>query len=137
MNTEQFDWAYKRPPKARRSPEIIILDLTARFDFKTRDSISFLLMRADEPRFNQVGWIDVHHPCDHHIKVQIKGSLSQEYIEEDKLETIITSLFDALEIPQDETYEASFACSSGGMSLSRYIDRNGQSDRMVSKKRPQ
>jgi hypothetical protein len=98
-----------------------LLDLTARFKFKTASSVSFSLERYSKSLCptRQVGWIDVHYPCENHVKLQIRISLPSEYHNPQKLKTIIAEVFAATEIPADETYEALLFTESEPMSMAR------------------
>jgi hypothetical protein len=122
-----------------------ILDLKARFAFKTGTSISFDIGRwsntlrlpsaegneefvwsEDRPFvFNVVGWIDVHHPCDGHIKAQIRVGIPDEYHSFDRVKGIVETILKALEIPPDETYEATAFNCDNGMVIIQPIGPNG------------
>jgi hypothetical protein len=108
MNTARFN---------SREDIFSLLDLTARFKFKTASSVSFSLERHSKSLCptRQVGWIDVHYPCQNHIKLQIRISLPAEYHAADKLKTIVAEVFAATQIPADETYEALLFAESGPM----------------------
>ena len=98
-----------------------LLDLTARFKFKTASSVSFSLERYSKSLCptRQVGWIDVHHPCENHIKLQIRISLPSEYHNPQKLRIIIAEVLAATEIPGDETYETLLFAESGPMLMAQ------------------
>ncbi len=99
--------------------EFPVLDLVAMYAFKTRASLSFHLGEYLEElvfagegsmhgirHFNVLGWVDVHHPCYHHIKTQLICSLPAAYHASDKRKAIVDTVLAALGIPADETYEA-------------------------------
>ena len=94
--------------------EIEVLDLIARFAFKSDSSISFLLGRCGDvinladgysfdtgPRgvFNVIGWLDVHHPCEAHIKAQLRVLLPEEYHKWEQMSQLVKQMFFALGIP--------------------------------------
>lgn len=43
---------------------------------------------------------------------------------------IISTVFDALRIPRDETYEADFFSVTGHTAIHQSVDRNGMTDRI-------
>jgi hypothetical protein len=104
-----------------------VLDLRARFAFKTATSISFDLGRwsntlrlpagegeervwsLDRPFvFTVIGWIDAHHPCDACIKAQLRVCIPTEYHESPRMQTIVKAICDALSIPPEEHCESKF-----------------------------
>ena len=111
-----------------------VLNLVACLKYKTRGSISFSIGRFSLGNCvaGGCGWLDVHCPCDGHIKVQIRLMLPDEYYEQDKFKAIIDSVFEALEIPRDETYEVrGHKYALGGIYDVQPCDREGYSDRMM------
>lgn len=126
--------------------EFPILDFVAAFEAKSDTSVSFMLGRhgdmlklddMDEPDywgqgvvFTVFGWADVHHPCHGHIKARLRVLLTDDLMTFDKQREIINSLFDALAIPRDETYEADFFSSTCQQAIEQPVDRDGYSDRM-------
>lgn len=101
--------------------EFPVLDLVARLEFKSHSSISFGLSRKMWGK----GWIDVHHPCDGLIKAQIRVQINDDYLTLDKMKAVIESIFDALRIPSDETYEAEFFRASAIVQIGQPLSRDG------------
>ncbi|WP_164921363.1 hypothetical protein [Rhodopirellula baltica] len=117
----------------------------AQFVAKTDTSVSFHLGRwgntldfADSPPmqlnspsvFTVFGWIDVHHPCQGHIKARIRALLSDDLMAFESQRETIHAVFDALSIPRDETYEADFLTSDNQQAIHQDVDRDGMSDRI-------
>jgi hypothetical protein len=109
-----------------------VLDMTARLEFSTPASKSFSLERQSGSLCpnRQLGWVEIHHPCDGHIKARIRASLPQEYHQPEKMKQIVEVLFVQAGIPADETYEAHFVSPSAEVAINRPMDRNGYSDRI-------
>ena len=119
--------------------EFPLLELTARFAFKTRSSVSFdlgmyvdVLELSDGPIdlgpgavFKVIGHVDVHHPCDDHIKAHVRFVLPAEYQMHEKTKQLVEQLFCALGIAGDETFEANFLTAGTTPSLVRDVDRDG------------
>jgi hypothetical protein len=93
-----------------------LLNLTAKFAFKTTSSVSFdvgLIADVhpdDQPDFvisgfKVIGWIDVHHLCDSCIKAQIRICIPVEYHKFEHMEAMIKTISEALSIPPDEHCE--------------------------------
>ena len=128
-----------------------VLDLSARFAFRSATSISFDLGRySDTLRlpgsgllggdfvmkvgpggvFKVAGRVDVHHPCDGHIKAQLHVVLPAEYHTWERMGEFIRGVFEALGISPDETYEALFVGPEQQTVCEHATDREGMSDRM-------
>lgn len=130
------------------------LDLRARFAFKTATSISFNLGR-DRRSFTlpggdliegditidvgeggvceHVGRLDVHHPCDDFIKVQMIVTLSDkvnQMVEYEALREFVSVVSEALAIPDDETVEASFIHAERWQLYEHAVDRDEFTDRI-------
>jgi hypothetical protein len=108
-----------------------LLDLKARFAFKTETSISFNIGRwsntlrlpagegkeefvwsADRPLvFTVIGWIDAHHPCDSLIKAQLRICIPTEYHQVERMKSIVKALCEALSISPEEHCESKFFAS--------------------------
>ncbi|MBM80359.1 MAG: hypothetical protein CMJ78_07170 [Planctomycetaceae bacterium] len=125
--------------------EFPILDFIAQFEAKTETSILFSLGRwgdtltlADsEPIklrcrsvFTVFVWADVHHPCHGHIKTGIRARLSDDLMVFESQHDFIHAIFDALLIPRDETYDASFICADKTEGIQQPVDRDGMPDRL-------
>ena len=94
-----------------------VLDLSARFAFKTSSSISFEVGRIADvspdgepdfvfPAFKVIGWIDVHHPCDSCIKAHIRICIPVDYHPFECMTAMVKAICEALSIPTDEHCEA-------------------------------
>jgi hypothetical protein len=49
-------------------PELAVLDLRTGFEFKTASSVGFNLGHSRPAGFFVVGPLEVHHPCEGHVK---------------------------------------------------------------------
>ncbi len=128
-----------------------ILDLSARFSFRSATSISFDLGRySDTLRlpaggqfggdfvmkmrpgavFTVAGRVDVHHPCEGHIVAQLHVVLPAEYHVFERMGEFVGTAFEALGIPSDETFEATFVGPERQTGYENATDREGRSDRM-------
>src|SRR4051794_24512342 len=94
-----------------------LLDLTARFAFKTNSSISFEVGRMADialgdardwviSGFEIIGWVDVHHPCDSCIKAQIRICIPANYHQCERMAAMVKAICEALSIPHDEHCES-------------------------------
>jgi hypothetical protein len=128
-----------------RGPQFAVLDLIANFEFKTIGSIGFLLGHWSENRsaaegmkipigrggvFRVVGRLDVHHPCEGHIKAHLRVVLPEGYHTWEQMRDAVQQVFLALSIPADETYEADFVSPSRQTHIENATDREGVSDRL-------
>ena len=128
-----------------------VLDLSARFTFRSATSISFDLGRNSDTlvlpgggflgedfvmnvgpgrAFYVTGRVDVHHPCEGHIKTQLHIVLPPEYNSSERMKEFIAIVFEALDIPSDETYEVLFVSPEQQTGYENATDREGMSDRM-------
>ncbi len=128
-----------------------VLDLSARFAFRSATSISFDLGRYSDTLtlpggdlfggeitmnfgpgavFTVTGRVDVHHPCEGHIKAHLRVVLPAEYHPFEKMRDFVATVFEALEIPSDETFEAKFVSPEQQTGYENATDREGMSDRM-------
>jgi hypothetical protein len=115
MNTERFQ---------KSGDGFDVLDLRARFVFKTPSSIGFrMIMRPNDVA--TIGALQVHHPCLSYIKARIYFQLPMKYCDDKSLVAIGMQAFRELEIPQDETYEFVFDCSETGLIVMQPVDRDG------------
>jgi hypothetical protein len=111
--------------------EIRLLDLAARCAFKSEGSISFDLGFNDEG-FCVIGFVDLHYPCEGHIKVHLRvGVPPQHYREASDRLAFVRQLFGALAIPADETYEATFVDATESNAVVQPVDRAGMTDRFL------
>ena len=108
------------------------LDMTAQLEFSSASSKSFTLERYSKSLCptRQLGWIEIHHPCEGHIKAQIRASLPEEYQQPEKMREVVEHLLAHAGIPAGETYEAHFISPSGQVVIARPVDRNGYTDRI-------
>jgi hypothetical protein len=128
-----------------------VLDLSARFAFKSATSISFALGRysdtlrlpgggpfgddfimkvGPDAAFYVTGRVDVHHPCEGHIKAQLHVVLPAEYHPFERMREFVATIFEALGIPSDETFESQFVSPDQQVAYENATDREGLSDRM-------
>ena len=98
-----------------------LLDLMACFDFKTETSISFQIGKRSKDGciFSVRGWLDIHHPVDmgEYAKAYLRISLPQKYLDFEQEKLILAVVFEALEIPEQEIYEAYFFTSENTQHL--------------------
>jgi len=118
-----------------------LFGIEAKQVFQTMGSVSFALQRAASQGIPglgttavliEEGWIDVHYPCDGHIKARIRiVFLNQQMssFRESDLFGEIKALFEQLGIPCDETYEVDFIEVKRNMRAVNPKDRHGQQDR--------
>jgi len=93
--------------------------------FCTQTSVSFCV------KFGlQHGWIDVHFPCEGHIKVRIIAALPDDLLEASKIRELIPNLLGRLKIQPDETYEATCFKPTRILEIGRAVNRKGMTDRI-------
>ncbi len=126
--------------------ELAILDFHATMAWRNLSAISFLLGRfgdsltvpereepilvGDRAVFDCFGWMDIVHPCLDHIKARLRVNMGGEVLDHQMRLNLIATVFDALSIPDDETYEADFFSVVGHTSIHQTVDRNGMTDRI-------
>jgi hypothetical protein len=135
---------------SKTNGQFSLLDLTAKVEFMSYSSLSFDIGRLSntlrlptdehdkEVGFSGerlfvsivIGWIDVHHPCDGHIKTQLRIRLPAEYHLVDQMKSIIHRIFEVLDIPLDETYEAVFFTCDRITGIEQATNREGMTDRL-------
>lgn len=93
--------------------------------FCTRTSASFSLKLGG---FR--GWVDVHYPCQGHIKARIRGALPDTFLEAPKVQQFVAHLLRHLRINEDETYEATFFKATKVVELGKSVNREGTKDRI-------
>jgi hypothetical protein len=81
--------------------------------------------------FVQVGWLDIHYPCNGHVKCHIRISAPDKYRNSEWLEMLRAKVFRHLEIPDDETWELSSFSAAGEKVRAQHVDRNGMTDRLT------
>jgi len=86
----------------------VLLNLTARCEFKTETSISFILGEGTAALFRAYGRIEVHHPCGGHFNVRLKFWVPISYLETLDMASVVRTTLAALGIAEDETHEAIF-----------------------------
>jgi hypothetical protein len=97
--------------------EFPLLDLTARFAFKTDSSVSFLVGRMADLHpddqsdfvvsgFEVIGWIDVHHPCESCIKAQLRICLPPDYHSFERMAAMVKAICEAVSILPEENCES-------------------------------
>jgi hypothetical protein len=77
-----------------------------------------------------IGAVQVHHPCDGHIKARIYVQLPKEYRDHHTLDRLRSQAFRALNIPLDETYELEFDSAEDGLKIAQPVNRDGITDRV-------
>ena len=109
-----------------------ILDMTASLAFRSATSISFNLSRQSKSLCpaRSLGWIDVHFPCEGHIKTQIRVLIPKEYHEPNKLSAITRTILAIAEIPENETYDATFIDPATVTAMTQPVNRQGITDRL-------
>ena len=128
--------------------EFPVLDLKAKLAFRTAASASFDLGRdlahstiswGDSrpgeditidigPVFEAAGRLDVHHPCDDHIKAHLLVTLPVEYHSRERMREFVATVFEALGIPADETYKVNYLSPKHGVCYIQPEDRDGVTD---------
>jgi hypothetical protein len=112
----------------KHDDEFPVLDLVARFKFKSATSISFELGKTvtrDSPRppemgdepwgwlleggpvFFVFGWLDAHHPCDGYHRLQLRVGLPERYVSWESMRDLVPQVLAALGLPADESYHVS------------------------------
>lgn len=109
-----------------------MLDLAARLSFRTESSLSFSLERHSKSLLptRQIGWVDLHYPCDGHIKLQLRISLPSEYHTADSFRAVVAAVIAAAGVPADETYDAVLFGAAGVMQMVQSVNREGVTDRV-------
>ena len=83
---------------------ISLLDLEAQCSFRTDSSIAFMLGRISDSTFWEVGFVDLHYPCDGDVLAQIRVAISEEYCSFERMRELVQQVFSALGIPADTTF---------------------------------
>jgi hypothetical protein len=115
MNTDKF---------AHGKGTFDALDLRVRFEFKTPSSIGFKLS-TQRAEHTIIGEMQIHHPCEGHIKARVYIQLLSEYKDCKKLMPILEATFQELEIPLDETWELHYDNSKDGLLTDQPRNREG------------
>jgi hypothetical protein len=110
--------------------EFPILDLVAQFRFRSPFSLSFELVKLvgrDSPRLPEmgdepwefllaggplrvvIGWLDVHHPCEGHHRLQLRVGLPDRYVFWESMRDLVPQVKAALGLPADEPYHVLLA----------------------------
>jgi hypothetical protein len=111
------------------------LDLSMRFKFKSPSSIGFKFA-TKQAQHTIIGEMQIHQPCEGHIKARVYIQLPSEYKECKLLVQILEAAFRELGIPPDETYELSFDNSEDGLFTCQPLNREGLTDRTGNWTRP-
>ena len=135
MNIEKYRRIIGGGKLLQSGQDFPLLDLTARLTCFTDSSAGFSVSEKRGNVYWVKGHLDIHHPCPGHVKTYLQCSLPEEYITFESARRAIEQIFQALEIPLDETYEAGFVQLTGGIQLSEHVDRHGMTDVMVTRKR--
>jgi hypothetical protein len=81
------------------------------------------------------GWVDVHFPCEGHIKVRIRGALPNDYLEASKLRQFVSDLLRQLQIQKNETCEATFFKPTKIIEIGKSVNRQGMADRIETERK--
>ena len=76
------------------------------------------------------GWIDVHFPCQGHIKTRIRCAVPTECVNASNIRELIPEIFRRLRIASDETFEAEFFKQNDAIRITQPVDRHGTTDRI-------
>lgn len=134
MNIEKYKRIIGDGKLLQRGEEFSVLGLLARLDYFTESSAGFSISDVIGAVHNVKGHLDIHHPCPKHIKAYLTCSLPEEHTTFESARKAVEQIFQALEIPLDETYEAHFMQSTRGIQLSEHVDRDGMTNVMVTRK---
>jgi hypothetical protein len=93
--------------------------------FCTQTSASFSVKMG-----SSCGWVDVHFPCEGHIKVRIRGALPDDYLDASGVQQFVSELLRQLKIQKDETYEATFFKPTKVIEMGKSVNRDGMTDRI-------
>jgi hypothetical protein len=136
MNVERYITKFSDGKLVRRGDAFHLFDMECKLAFHTDSSAVFDIGRAEDHHtfrggrtqpgsiFKVVGFVEVHHPCDNHVKAHIRCSIPQTYLaDRANMNVAVLEIFEALEIPSDETYVAQFITteSQGGVSNRRDV----------------
>lgn len=142
----------------KHGEEFSVLDLVARFEFKTPGSLSFRLgksvdrhsprlpeMELGEERidgrdkwdflleagsvFIVIGWLDVHHPCDGSHPLRLRVGLPDRYVSWESIRDLVPQVVAALGLPAGVPYHVDLA------GLSQQTSTEGPQSGFVSTRR--
>jgi hypothetical protein len=112
----------------KHGDEFAVLDLMARFQFKSASSLSFQLgkfVSRDSPRlpemgdepwdwllrggavFFAIGWLDVHHPCEPDRRLRLRVGLPDRYVHWESMRDLVPQVIAALGLPANVPYHVS------------------------------
>ena len=106
-----------------------IIDTELSYAFSTQASVSFSVKIG-----GYRGWVDVHFPCDGHIKARVRGFLPDEYLESAKLRVFVSGLLKQLKI-REETYEATFFKATNVIEFGKSVNREAVTDRIETERK--
>jgi hypothetical protein len=118
----------------KHGEEFAVLDLVARFEFKTGSSVSFLLCKSisrhearipemepgeekiggldkwdflmeSGPALIGLGWLDIHHPCEGGHPLQIRVGLPDRYVSWESIREMVPKVKEVMGLPPDEPFE--------------------------------
>ncbi len=107
-------------PEINRETDFVFLDLVGNLTHSTAASVSFnlgtksdYLEQDDGTRsflgknrvFHIIGWLDAHYPCNGYHKLLIRCSLPNDYISYETMRDIIPCVIQALELPDEVSYD--------------------------------
>ena len=114
--------------------EFPVLDLIARFEWKSPSSLSFYLgsekpladvLENPDPRFAGldfgncfavIGWMDIHYPCEGFHRLRIRAGVPDQYMTWESARDMVKCVLAALKLPPDESYQVDLVGSSQWMS---------------------
>ncbi|MEI8042029.1 MAG: hypothetical protein WCL11_11510 [Verrucomicrobiota bacterium] len=76
------------------------------------------------------GWVDVHFPCEGHIKVRIRGALPDDYLKGPAIKQFVSELLAQLKVKSDDTYEATFFKPTKVVEMGKSVNREAVTDRI-------
>ncbi len=62
-----------------------------------------------------IGWLDVHHPCEGHHRLQLRVGLPDRYVCWETMRDLVPQILAALGLPADESCHAELAGLSQGL----------------------
>ena len=129
-----------------------LLDLVVSVNMQTDSSVSLSMGRfTNHPRditpelrdllflpdqgsavFEELGWIDVHYPCNGPIKVLVRMEVPEEYRRFEKISFLVCALFRLLLIPENERYVAHWHDGKETQTIIHAADEHGIPDKFYS-----
>ena len=123
--------------KVVRQIEIPTLAITLIATARSESSACFEAVNsgASLAKGASVGWVDVHYPCDSHIRLTIHAVLPERLIAPDLMREIASAIKTGLEIPAPETLEMVVCSPNLRMGFSQSADEKGRPGRIETTRR--